>query len=331
MSRWLIALLALMLAACSEPELPEKPAPGVAEIEQVAVHNQPAREPAAEHRAEAEEAYRDELRARWQALEQTRRDLSEQLEQLEQAAKAPDLTPEPLPAPTPAPSSGNPVIAIVIDDVGHNLHQGRRLLALPVPVSLAILPHTHAARQLADEAAALGRSVMLHQPMENGVGLSIGPGGLYTGMPSEKLVQVLTANLDSFEHIAGINNHMGSRLTADRQAMDQLMQVLRERGLFFIDSRTTHHTQAAFAAEAAGVPHLSRDVFLDNERNPAAIGRAFDRALKVAKEQGSALIIGHPYPQTIEFLEQRLAEDLLQKEGVRVVSVEELLERKYRR
>ena len=225
--------------------------------------------------------------------------------------------------------AGIPAVAIVIDDVGHNLSHGRRLLALPDPVALAILPHTQAARLLADEAAQAGRTVMLHQPMENGAGLSIGPGGLYSGMPSPALRQTLEANLDSFAHIRGINNHMGSRLTREREPMDDVMQVLAEGDLFFIDSRTTHHTQAAFAAEAAGVQHLSRDVFLDNERTAEAIGDAFDRALALARKQGSALIIGHPYPQTIAFLEQRLAGDIFEREGVRVVSVEELLMRKY--
>ena len=326
MSRWLIALLALLLlAACSEPEPPEPPAP---ETERVAAETL---EQAAERRAD--EACKDALRARWLALEHARGEVHEQPEQPEQPVEEPEIAPQPLPTPVAPPfrSAGDPVIAIVIDDIGHNLHQGRRLLALPVPVTLAILPHTHAARQLADEAAALGRPVMLHQPMENGAGLAIGPGGLYSDMPTVELQQTLAANLDSFEHIRGINNHMGSQLTADRQAMDQVMQVLRERGLYFIDSRTTHHTQAAFAAEAAGVAHLSRDVFLDNERSAEAIGRAFDQGLAVAREQGSALVIGHPYPQTIAFLEQRLAGDLLQEEGVEVISVEALLERKYGR
>ena len=318
MSRWLSVLLALVLAACSEPQ------PPIAEDKRAAADTP---EQVAERRAD--EAYKDELRARWLALEQARRDLSEQIEQLEQAVAEPDV--EPLPTPAAALPTGNPVIAIVIDDIGHNLHQARRLLALPAPVVLAILPNTRGARQLADEAAALGRTVILHQPMENGAGLAIGPGGLYSDMSAVERRQVLTDNLDSFGHIRGINNHMGSRLTSDRQAMDQVMQVLRERGLYFIDSRTTHHTQAAFAAEAAGVPHLSRDVFLDNERDPAAIGRAFDRALKVAREQGSALVIGHPYPQTIEYLEGRLTGNLLQEEGVQVVSVEELMQRKYPR
>lgn len=314
MRYWLIGLLVLVLAACSESE------PPVPDSEYVAAEQQ-----AAERRADV--AYRDELRARWLELEHAERNQPAQPEELQ---SEPALSAPPTLASPDDSTAAPPVIAILIDDIGHNLHQGRRLLALPAPVGLAILPHTQAARPLAEEAVALGRTVMLHQPMENGAGLAIGPGGLYSDMSPDELQQVLTANLGSFSHIVGINNHMGSRLTSDRAAMDQVMEVLHERGLYFIDSRTTHHTQAAFAAEAAGVPHLSRDVFLDNERDVVAIGREFDRALQIARQQGSALVIGHPYPQTIEFLEERLAGDLVREEGVRVVSIEELLERKYR-
>lgn len=315
--RWALPGLLALLAACSEPEPPPPEPPQ--DITPV-----PTLDAAAQRQADA--AYYNQLRARWLELEHAERSSPEPETEQPVVAVPPAEKKPPVPA-APVPSGATPALAIVIDDVGHNLHHGRRLLALPAPVTLAILPHTQAAQRLAEEAAAQGRSVILHQPMENGAGLSIGPGGLYNGMQPDELRQVLQNNLDSFAPILGLNNHMGSRLTAERQAMDEVMQVLRERNLFFIDSRTTHHTQAAFAAEAAGVPHLSRDVFLDNDRDPAAIARAFSRALEVARREGRALLIGHPYPQTLEFLEWRLAGDLLAEEGVEVVDVVELLGR----
>ena len=321
MEVWIAGLLALLLAACSEPDSPAVDSSESAEATTQLVVG------------EADSAYYDELRARWLELEHAARVEAERALEPE---PPPQRLPEPLPvepatSPVPDSSAVTPAIAIIIDDVGHSLAQGRRLIALPAPVALAILPHTQAAQRLADEAGVAGKTVMLHQPMENGAGLSIGPGGLYVGMPRGELEQILHANLNSFVPIQGINNHMGSRLTAEREAMDWVMQVLKERGLFFIDSRTTRDTQAAFAAEAAGVRHLSRDVFLDNERTPEAIGSAFGRALALARRQGTALVIGHPYAQTLDYLEQRLADDLLRSEGVEVVSVEELLARKYRR
>ncbi|WP_022964773.1 divergent polysaccharide deacetylase family protein [Halopseudomonas pelagia] len=221
-----------------------------------------------------------------------------------------------------------PQLAIVIDDVGHSYVQGRRIIDLPVPVALAILPQTHSAARLAKEAHAQGQAVMLHLPMENGAGLPIGPGGLYSGMPREELRASLNDSLGRFAPIQGVNNHMGSRLTAERAPMDWVMAELQQRGLFFIDSRTTAQTQAAFAADAAGVRNLSRDVFLDNQREPEAIHRAFQRGLALARKNGSALLIGHPYPQTLDYLERWLP-GLADREGVQVVSVQALLERKY--
>lgn len=318
MKVWIVGLLALLLAACSEPDSPAVDSGESGEASTPVVVD------------EADSAYYDQLRARWLELEHADRAAAAQTLEPE-----PEILSQPLPESAPITpvidAAAIPAIAIIIDDVGHSLAQGRRLIALPVPVALAILPHTPASQRLAEEAGAAGKTVMLHQPMENGAGLSIGPGGLYVGTPRAELEQVLQGNLNSFMPIQGINNHMGSRLTAEREAMDWVMRVLRERGLFFIDSRTTSETQAAFAAEAAGVRHLSRDVFLDNQRTPQAIDAAFNRALVLARRQGSALIIGHPYAQTLDYLEQRLADDLLHSEGVEVVSVEELLARKYRR
>ena len=318
LSGGLLGLLVL-LSACSDPE------PPAAESEQeiASVASQESAE---------EAAYYNELRERWLELEHAHMASSATAPPEDPVLDAGGHTPaESSQEPATDADDSTPALAIVIDDIGHNLRQGQRLIALPQPITLAILPHTPAAQRLAREAAAAGKTVILHQPMENGAGLPIGPGGLNESMSPAELQQTLRNNLDSLDHIRGINNHMGSRLTADRQAMDQIMQVLRERGLYFIDSRTTAQTQAAFAADAAGVANLSRNVFLDNERTPDAIASVFEHALELARKQGSALLIGHPYPQTVDFLEQRLATDLLTQEGVQLVSVEELLARKYRR
>lgn len=318
-SRGLLAgCLLVLLNGCGEPDAPapERSAEPAATL--------PFELPAAEP-ARQDEAHYDELRARWLELEHAARP----------PAAAADAIPEPAaepvePAPIPVTDPGaTPAIGIIIDDVGHHLSRGRRLIALPVPVALAILPHTQSADALAAEAAAAGRIVMLHQPMENGAALPIGPGGLYSDMERAELERTLRANLDSIAGIRGLNNHMGSRLTSDRQAMDWVMPLLAQRGLFFVDSRTSAATQAAFAAEAAGVRHLSRDVFLDNDRSAAGLEAAFQRALVLARQRGTALVIGHPYPETLAYLERRLP-DLQRQEGVEVVSVEELLARKYR-
>ncbi|TVP91418.1 MAG: divergent polysaccharide deacetylase family protein [Pseudomonadaceae bacterium] len=224
-----------------------------------------------------------------------------------------------------APPDG-PVMAIVIDDLGHSYTEGRRIIALPGPVALAILPQTPFAEQLAREASQAGQTVMLHQPMENGAGLPIGPGGLYQQTQREDYATILRDNLAELPGVAGINNHMGSLLTADREAMDAVMAVLQRKQLFFLDSRTTAATEAAFAAAAAGVPHASRQVFLDHVRDAEAIARSFAVALEMAREEGQVIVIGHPYRETLAFLEQVLP-GLAEREGVVLVPVTMLLER----
>lgn len=232
------------------------------------------------------------------------------------------------PAVSPTLAADRPQLAIVMDDVGHHYARGRRIIDLPVPVALAILPQTQSASRLATEAHARGQVVMLHLPMENVAGLSLGPGGLDSGMTRDLLLASLDESLGGFTPIQGVNNHMGSRLTAERVPMDWLMAELHQRGLFFVDSRTTAQTQAAFAADAAGVRHLSRDVFLDNQREPEAIHQAFLRGLALARKNGAALLIGHPYPETLDYLERWLP-GLAEREGIEVVSVPALLARKY--
>lgn len=318
MRLWLVWLLLLGLAACDDSKAPP-PATVVPQVELPALdvpHPEVSAEPAGDYH---------ELRQAWLELERPTPVPSPTPAQPVTIEPAKGLPSRPLPAPKPGEL---PAIGIIIDDIGHSLHQGQRVIALPAPVALAILPHTQAAAKLAAEASSAGKTVMLHQPMENTAGLSIGPGGLYVGMQQEAFVHTLQDNLNSLIPLQGMNNHMGSRLTAQREAMDWSMAVLRERGLFFIDSRTTANTQAAFAAEAAGVQHLSRDVFLDNQRTTAAIDAQFSRALQLARKQGVALIIGHPYPQTLDYLERRLPE-LGYEEGVQVLSIEDLLARKY--
>lgn len=235
------------------------------------------------------------------------------------------IEPEPVPPTLPTELPSLPQLAIIIDDVGQSLPVGRRVVALPGPVALAILPFLPHSQLLATEAAAAGKPVMLHLPMENMAGLSIGPGGLTTAMPEAEFRSRLQLALNAFSPIQGVNNHMGSRLTADRQRMDWLMQVLGERQLFFVDSRTTAQTQAAFAAETAKVPSVSRDVFLDNRRTEVEIDHEFALAVAKARKDGSAVLIGHPYPETLRYLERRLPQ--LEGEGVQLVSVQVLLER----
>ncbi len=216
------------------------------------------------------------------------------------------------------------LIAIVIDDLGYNAKLAQQALALPGPVSYGILPNLPESTELADKARAKYRDVLLHIPMEPIGDHAMGPGGLTTEMDTSELKKVLTETLASVPNAIGISNHMGSRFTGDREAMRRFMTTMQSHEkLIFVDSLTTGKSKVRFAATEADIPILSRDIFLDNERDTEKIGQQLDRLVRIAKKRGYALAIAHPYPETLEFLEQRLHD--FKNGPVRLVPVSLLL------
>lgn len=218
------------------------------------------------------------------------------------------------------PVQALPRLVLVIDDVGDNLALGQRAVDLPGAVTIAVLPHTPHARALASRAAERGKTVMLHAPMSNHARRRTGPGTLHPQMERHAFLQVLRRNLAAVPHVRGVNNHMGSELTELPLPMAWLMRELRQRELFFLDSRTTRFTTAERQAHLQGTPHLRRHVFLDNRRTPEAIAAQFELWLAQAKREGLAVAIGHPYPETLAVLEQRLPGLLLR--GVELISAD---------
>jgi polysaccharide deacetylase 2 family uncharacterized protein YibQ len=223
-----------------------------------------------------------------------------------------------------APGVGAPLISIIIDDMGNRLKDGRHALALPGPVTYSFLPHTPFARRLANQAHDLNKEVMLHLPMDAHRGNRLGPGGLTRHMTEGKLKETLISSLESVPHVVGLNNHMGSLLTRHPGAMNWLMQGMHEYGgLYFIDSRTSSVTVAEKAALENGLQAASRDIFLDHERDPAAIRAQFQRLIAIAQRRGKAIGIGHPYPETMAVLMQELAR--LGEYGVELVPVSQFI------
>jgi uncharacterized protein len=202
------------------------------------------------------------------------------------------------------------LISIIIDDLGNNLQRGRRTIRLPGPVACAILPHTPFAVALAQEAYENHKEIILHLPMQSAdAAEQPGPGGLYLNMGFTEITAILESDLRTVPHATGVSNHMGSLLTQQPEPMRWLMQALARRGdLFFVDSRTTAATVAATTARGFGVPNLERNVFLDDDKNIDAIAQQFERLITLAHERGGALAVGHPYPETMAFLESRLPE-----------------------
>ena len=214
-------------------------------------------------------------------------------------------------------------VALVIDDLGHNRERARRALALPPPVSVAVLPDAPYSELIARSATAAGIEVLLHLPMEGNHDRLPVP-ALRAGLPDQRFRAGVRDALADGPGAIGVNTHMGSVLTTDRRAMSLLMSELRAapRPLLFLDSRTTPDTVAEAVAIHAGLGTAARDVFLDNDPSPAAIERQVQRWLRRARRSGCALAIGHPYPETFTTLERLLP----RIEGVRRVSLREYVE-----
>ena len=216
-------------------------------------------------------------------------------------------------------------VAIVIDDIGYRREDGLRALELPGDVSFAVLPHAPHGASIALLAAQLGKAVLVHLPMESLDGHYLGPGGITSEMGRAELQRTVAEAVRSVPRAVGLNNHMGSRLTADRERMRWLMQTLgTQSGALFLDSRTTEHTVAADVAAEYGIRHLSRDVFLDNERDERSIRRQFFELVHRARANGSAVAIGHPFPETIAVLAELIPQ--LARYGVELVPVTRLRE-----
>lgn len=212
-----------------------------------------------------------------------------------------------------------PTIAIIIDDLGLNREAGQRLLAMDQPLTLAFLPHRPYSREQARAAAANGKEVILHLPMANKARIALGPGGLAADMSRQQTQRTLRRALASVPAATGINNHMGSLLTQVQEPMNWVMEELAGRDLLFIDSRTTAATVAQATALSKNVPAMSRDVFLDNKRDEASIHRQFRQLLKEARQKGTAIGIGHPYDETLDYLEKILPK--LDRHGYAIATV----------
>ena len=201
-----------------------------------------------------------------------------------------------------------PKITLIIDDVGNNHLLGLRSAKLPSEVALSILPHTNFSDEIANFAHQRGMDILLHQPMESITNVNLlGPGSLLKSMDRKQFNLVLHENLKVVPFVIGLNNHMGSLLTADKQKMNWLMEELKQRQLFFIDSRTTTETIAEKTALDWQVPTERRKVFLDHLDDPQAIAEQFKRLLNIAQKNGHAIAIGHPRENTLDFLENKLS------------------------
>lgn len=229
----------------------------------------------------------------------------------------------PTPVAAPMLTPRGPQLAIIMDDVGLDVAAAEQLLALDAPLTLSILPYAEAAPVIARRAADAGREVFVHLPMEP-VGVEDpGPYALTEFQSADEMSSRIRWAFSRVPGATGFNNHMGSRLTSDRRAMDALFtaaEFLSE--LIFVDSLTHPRSQAARSARAAGLNALTRDVFLDHAPDEASVSAQLNLALALALQNGQAIAIGHPRPQTLAVLADltRRAEAV----GVELVTVQAL-------
>ena len=212
-----------------------------------------------------------------------------------------------------------PTIAIIIDDMGANAYEGRRLIDMDQPLTLAFLPYRRHTTELATLAHRNHKEVMLHAPMDNTRSIGLGAGGLTVDMDKVTLTQTLRRALHAIPHVQGVNNHMGSLLTQLPEPMAWVMEELDHYPLYFVDSRTIATTVAGQIAADRNIPSLTRDVFLDHEQTEEFVHQQFQQLIRKARENGTAIAIGHPHTVTVDYLEKALPE--LDEQGISVATV----------
>ncbi len=222
--------------------------------------------------------------------------------------------------------AARPMIAVVIDDLGIDRPHAADVIDLPGPLTLSFMTYAEDLGAQTARGRAHGHEIMLHVPMEpEARRVDPGPYALMIGLDPAELRRRLTWGLNRVEGIVGINNHMGSRFTQSYDGMHLVMEMLQERHLFFLDSKTTANSAGIAAAEAVGIPHAARDVFLDVTISTPAVAAELSKAEAIARRTGYAIAIGHPHGPTISALRHWLPD--MAARGFQLVPVSTIIAR----
>jgi polysaccharide deacetylase 2 family uncharacterized protein YibQ len=230
------------------------------------------------------------------------------------------------PAKAPSPRAGPGQVALIIDDMGSSLEALNDILSVGEHITVAVLPFSTFARETAELAHSRNLEVLLHLPLEsqNNHEIAAGTDGMiFAGMDESEMLRILREDLAQVPFAKGVNNHMGSRLTTEASAMRTILGVLKQKGLFFVDSRTTAQTVAYEEALRMGVPAAKRDVFLDADEDRGMIRSRLLELFRTARSKGSAVGICHPFPETLRVLKEDFR--LLADYGLEAVPVSRLL------
>jgi polysaccharide deacetylase 2 family uncharacterized protein YibQ len=226
--------------------------------------------------------------------------------------------------PTAAAPKRGPRIALIIDDLGHNMNRTTRgFLDLGVPITVAVLPDLAKSRAAFDAARERGIPVLLHLPMQPDGDEDPGKRPITVGMSADEIDALIARHVERYQPFVGVNNHMGSRATADEATMRGLMQALRRRDLVFVDSQTTDRSLGAKTSRAAGVWCLRNDLFLDDRAEPMEqVVANLERLARLARKRGLAVGIAHPHRDTLRALRETIPR--LQAEGLEFIHLDML-------
>ena len=217
-------------------------------------------------------------------------------------------------------------VSIVIDDLGENYRSFRELSSMNVPFTYSILPfQTHSIR-IANEVNRRNGEIILHLPLEpwNSSEHAINHGTLLTSMSQDELYAQLERNINAVPHLAGVSNHMGSKFTENQEGMETILHAIKEKGLYFLDSRTSDKTVGYALAKELHIKTAKRNLFIDNDHNQLSAEKQLQKIPYLAKKNGGQVIaIGHPYPSTITALKKCVP--LLQEQGITIVPLSQLL------
>ncbi|MBN1906257.1 MAG: divergent polysaccharide deacetylase family protein [Deltaproteobacteria bacterium] len=193
----------------------------------------------------------------------------------------------------------NPKIAIIIDDIGFSKDRLYEFLDIGACLTFSILPKLPMSAPLAEKIHSFGYEIMLHQPMEPlDPAVDPGPGAVYVEDPLDKITNTIKENINETPYVTGINNHMGSRFTACGNEMKEALTVVRESGLFFVDSLTTNRSTGYRTARTMNISAARRNIFIDNVQDEAHIAMQLENLKGLAQLFGHATGIGHPFPET---------------------------------
>jgi len=256
-----------------------------------------------------------------------------QAEPRAEAVRKPEPKPKPKPPvkepvrvrPAPAAAAPRSKVALVVDDMGNSLEALDELLGLGEPVTVSVLPYSPHSRETAEIAHRKGLEVLLHLPLEslNNHDSEAGIEGLiHSGMSEAEVRKTMADDLDRVPYIKGVNNHMGSKVTADEALMRIILEPLKEKGLFFLDSRTSGKSVAYAVARNMGIPAESRQVFLDADGNNGLIKERLLELFRLAQKEGRAIGICHPFRETLQTLKENF--HLLKDYGLEAVLASEL-------